>query len=59
MHCFGNRRQAEAAKRCKAVAADDFDRILLEVTEEACSGLSETGRKVVYSHLRKQYGLNR
>jgi hypothetical protein len=44
-------------KHCKSALADDFNEILLEVTEEACSCLGETAKTAIYAHLRKQYGL--
>ena len=44
-------------KHCKNGLADDFNEILLEVTEEACSRLGETAKTAIYAHLRKQYVL--
>ena len=44
-------------KHSKIALADDFNEILLEVTEEACSRLGETAKTAIYAHLRKQYGL--
>jgi hypothetical protein len=49
--------KAETTRRSKMVAIGDFGEVLLEITDEAFEGLSKMGKKVVYAHLRKQYGL--
>ena len=46
-------------KRRKPLPVNDFNEILLEVTEEACSNLSESAKTTIYANLRKQYGIER
>ena len=46
-------------ERRKPALADNFNAILREVTEEACSRLGETAKTAIYAHLRKQYGIER
>lgn len=46
-------------KLCESISADEFDNILLEAIDEAFSCLGETSKNAIYSHLRKEFGIER